>query len=337
MRCHYRWVRIRAAQPRRRSNRVLPFWGLPDFVYRLTTEPTRLINGRGREIGVDTNRLDWLIAVVIDYDDPPEDLFVEKAGDIPQVVLLRRDWEFLFDQLRSTYAVVQYLKRAAENDPIELGREPVRYYKLAAADAATPPPPLDPRIIGEGSPISAPLLPQFPVATETDGYHRLLRSIMEDIATSPVVQKIEEESRLSLLSEIDRLPVAHRSELGKFLLDMLNDVASVDASETKWGFRRFRFAPPEPQLGFGACSRFTECHMEAFRQWVTLRHHEFGSDLGTYEGVVIVGILLTPRHDGLRPWDTTMVRAEGDFELTDEELRGLEALWNGPEQSRPSA
>lgn len=153
---------------------------------------------------------------------------------------------------------------------------------------------------------------------------------MEDIATSPVAQEIEEEGRLSVLSEIDRLPVAHRSTLGKLLLDMLNDVASVDASETKWRFRRFRFPPPEPQLGFGACSRFSEFHMEAFRQWVTLRHHEFGADLGTYEGVATVGVLLTPRHDGLRPWDTTMVRAEGDFELTDEELRGLEELWNRP-------
>lgn len=296
----------------------------------LTSEPTRLINGRGREIAVDANRVDWIVVVVVDHDDPPEDLFVEKAGNVPQVVLLRRDWEFLFDQLRSAHAVVQYLKRAAEADPIELGREPVRYYRLAAADAATPPSPLDARIIGEGTPISAPLLPQAPVAADADGFHRLLRIILEDIATSPVAHEIE-ESRLSVLSEIDRLPVAHRSELGKLLLDMLNDVAGVDASETKWRFRLFRFAPPEPQLGFGACSRFSELHMEAFRQWVTLRHHEFGADLGTYEGVATVGVLLTPRHDGLRPWDTTMVRAEGDFELTDEELRGLEDVWNRPE------
>jgi hypothetical protein len=244
--------------------------------------------------------------------------------------LLRRDWEFVFDQLRSTFAVVQYLKRVEKNEPIAIGREPVRYYELAAADAAAPPAPLDARIIGGGSPVSAPLLPQVPPSADGNGFHRLLRLILEDIATSPVSSTVAEEDRLSVLSEIDRLPVAHRAELGELLLDMLEDVAAMDDSETKWRFRRIRFGPPEPQLAFGACSRFSDLHYEAFRQWVTLRHHEFGADLGTPNDVVTVGVLLTPRFDGLRPWDTTMVRVAGDLELTEDELQRLGRLWNKP-------
>jgi hypothetical protein len=319
-----RWIRKAAAKGLRQ--------GL-GTIRALSSRSTTLMNGRGREITLDPRRVEWIVVIIIDHDDPPEELFVEQHEDAPHVVLLRRDWEFLFDQLRSTHAVVQYLKRASGSDPVDIGREPVRYYELAAADAATPPSPLDPRIVGEGFPISAPLLPQAPVGAEAHGYHRLLRIIMEDIATSPVADGVEEEGRLSVLSEIDRLPVAHRAELGELLLSMLNDVANADSTETKWRFRRFRFPPPEPQLGFGACSRFSDLHMEAFRQWVTLRHHEFGIDVGTFESLVTVGVLLTPRRDGRRPWDTTMVRAAGDFELTEEEVNGLEVLWNRRDES----
>ena len=294
----------------------------------LSARTTRLVNGRGREITLDALEIDWIVAVIVDHDDPPEGLTFESTSRYPTIVMLRRDWEFLFDQLRSTYAVVQYLKRAASSDPIDLGREPIRYYELASADAATPPSPLDPRILGGGSPISAPLLPQEPAGADVRGYHSIVRIIMEDIATSPVVDDATEEDRLAVLSEIDRLPVAHRAELGELLLSMMHEVAGVDDSETKWRFRRYLFAPPEPQLAFGACSRFSELHREAFNRWVMLRHHEFTRDIERTEDVVTVGVLLTPRSDGLRPWDTTMVRAAGDLQLTGEELKALNELWN---------
>jgi hypothetical protein len=41
----------------------------------------------------------------------------------PAVVLLRRDWEFLFDQLKSTHTVAQYFEPAA-SEALELGQEP---------------------------------------------------------------------------------------------------------------------------------------------------------------------------------------------------------------------
>jgi hypothetical protein len=57
---------------------------------------------------------------------------------MPAIALTRRDWDFLFDQLRSTTAVLDYLFRAAAASPVPLGDEPARYYQLAAADAAAP-------------------------------------------------------------------------------------------------------------------------------------------------------------------------------------------------------
>lgn len=42
-----------------------------------------------------------------------------------------------------------------------------------------------------------------------------------------------------------------------------------------------------------------------------------------------VGVLLTPRHDGYRPWDTTLVATRGDQGLDPRSRDALELLW-GP-------
>lgn len=58
---------------------------------------------------------------------PPEGVVPEvDESSNPTVVLLRRDWEFLFDQLKSTHAVCGYFERVP-GDSIELGDEPMRY------------------------------------------------------------------------------------------------------------------------------------------------------------------------------------------------------------------
>jgi hypothetical protein len=60
---------------------------------------------------------------------------------------------------------------------------------------------------------------------------------------------------------------------------------------------------------------------------VVLRHVEFGIDLGTPKELTSVGILLTPRHDDVRPWDATMIRASGEFDLAPQELGEMRMLW----------
>jgi NCS1 nucleoside transporter family len=70
-------------------------------------------------------------------------------------VELRRDWEWLFDNLKSTHLVAQYLRRVA-GEAIELGTEPVRYFDKAPANVAAEPEELRAELLSpDGRPFSA--------------------------------------------------------------------------------------------------------------------------------------------------------------------------------------
>lgn len=298
-------------------------------VRSLRSRPATLVNLRDRRISIDGNEFNWLAVVIIDHPSPPRNMIIgDQSADLPSIALLRRDWEFLFHQLRSTHAVVAYLKRISTQEPLELGEEPVRYYQLAQADEDTPPSNMDPALVGSGEQVSHPLLPKTPVGHDDHYGSLVMRAMMEDIATSPISDSMTEMDRIKVLSELDQLPVAYRSELGRTLTEMISDVASVDEESIKWRFRRIRSAPGVPHLTFGACTRFDSTIREAFWQWVTLRHYEFGADLEALDSLITIGVLLTPRYDGLRPWDTTMVRIYGDLELTAEEHLAIRKLWS---------
>ena len=286
-----------------------------------------MVNGRGRKVTIDGSAIDWVGVVIIEHPDPPREHPLSKVeGVIPSVVLLRRDWEFLFNQLRSSRAVVDYLHRVGASAE-RLGAEPQRYYELAAADATTIAGPADPAIQWRGGDErSVPLLPTAPAGSDDDA-HGMFRIMCEDIATSPIAGHREEE-RLNILASIDRLPVAYRSELGRLLLSGLHSAHQADPGTTTWSFRTFRpTRPGEIQLGFGVCSMLTEVTREAFRSWFLLRHHERG-EAEPLGGATSIGILLTPRDDGYRDWDTTMMAIVGDPELTAEELDRWGQLWN---------
>ncbi len=186
------------------------------------------MNGRGRTVTVDGNRLNWTALVVIDHDDPPNGITPpSQAGAVPAVVLLRRDWEFLFDQLQSTHAVVQYLTRCA-GQPIELGREVVRYYDLAEANVNTAPSPLDYTFLGPATlHWSSPLLPRAPAGQEDRTAYAMFRLILEDLAASAVNQPADV---LDFIAAVDSVPVAHRAGLGRLLLEQLQ--ASRGVAET---------------------------------------------------------------------------------------------------------
>lgn len=92
--------------------------------------------------------------------------------------------------------------------------------------------------------------------------------------------------------------------------------------------RTFLAGPDWDQLGFAVYSALTDHTRAAFSAWFQLRHHERGE----------VGVLLTPRTDGYRDWDTTVVAVSGNLALTDEELRTYQDLFNtpnGPAQGNP--
>jgi hypothetical protein len=154
-------------------------------IRRLQREPVPLTNGRGRTIEVDGNKMNWVSVAVIDHPDPPEPSSDSMASRSPAVVMDRRDWEFLFDQLKSVHAVVEYFHRVADT-PGELGNESVRYYRLAQADEEATPGEVDPAILAMGGySFSAPLLPLAPAGTDDEAALVLLRSVYEDLATAP--------------------------------------------------------------------------------------------------------------------------------------------------------
>jgi len=297
-------------------------------IRQLGRESAEFVNARGRTIEIDGKQLTWMVVIVIDHPDVPDGIPAVSTSKSTNhtVILLRRDWEFLFNQLKSTHAVIEYLQRAP-NEARELGREPMRYYELAAADARAEPEVLDDKLLGPmGRPVSAPLLPLEPAAADDRSAHLLVRSIFEDIATCPLDGDTERD-RLRALSELDRLPVGQRTGLGRFIIGALAHVADPPEDETLWSLRSIRGPAGKAHLAFGACSRYSDDIRGAFSAWVQLKHHDLQQVTGEVESLISVGVLLTPRADGRRPLDTTMCAVAGDLKLTTEELAAYRDLW----------
>jgi SEC-C motif len=289
-------------------------------------EPAELTNLRGRSIELDGTEVEWLVAVIIDHDDPPEDISLEPPSNA--VILLRRDWDFLFEQLKSTHGVARYLRRVA-GESLVLGHEPLRYYELAAADEEAPPKVLDSAHFLPGmKQVHEPLLPMAPAATEDEAAHRLYRAILEDIA-SIRVQTMPEEIRIRALALLDGLPTRQRAMVGQFLRD-----GFLEAREVKDGvlWRQRRIAGEgSTQLALGVCSRLNPELEVAFRAWVELRHHEFTERIGL-EDSVTVGVLITPRKNPKKDWDTSMAIAEGQLDLTPDQLAAYRKVWRSEQE-----
>ncbi|WP_346136555.1 hypothetical protein [Streptomyces carpaticus] len=297
-------------------------------VRNLHSSPAEFANGRDRPVSIHGQNHEWIGVIVLDHERiPPETVVDCSDSGLLSVALIRRDWDFLFHQLRSTTAVLDYLFRVADLPAIALGEEPRRYYELASADAAAPPGTMDGSLIGGAAePISVPLLPQAPTGWENVGAHLAMRIVMEDLATMPFTTMSEAE-RLMILADVDRLPVAVRAEWGQLLLDMLDDVGLVPDDEVKWRFRRFINDMGTRHLIFGCASRFDPDIGYGFQTYTELRHHELSERSGKGPETSTVGVLLTPRSDGRQSWDTSTVRMEGNLSLTSEQLEFYRELW----------
>ncbi|MBT2610026.1 hypothetical protein J7I97_17555 [Streptomyces sp. ISL-87] len=299
-------------------------------VRQLRMLPADMVNGRNRTLHVDGHAFEWIAVFLLDHPRVPRDAVPTwQPLGIPAIALTRRDWDFLFNQLRSTTAVLDYLFRAAAEPAVPLGEEPVRYYEFAAADVAAPPGDIDTELVGAGGTLfSAPQLPQAPAGSDGTNVHRVVRIILEDVALTPLGESLTERDRFTVLSDLDRLPVSSRAEWGHLLLDMLRDVPEVPEDHCKWRFRRLLDADGTRQLIVGAATRFDRDVQAAFTAYVQLRHHEVTSRTGRTEESSALGVLLTPRRDRHRPWDTTTVRVHGDLELPPEDLQVYSEAWN---------
>ncbi|MFJ4681680.1 hypothetical protein [Kitasatospora sp. NPDC088783] len=157
----------------------------------------------------------------------------------------------------------------------------------------------------------------------------MVRIMLEDIATSPLEAE-ELENWQKVLASLDSLPVGYRSDLGRLLLDSLSAFRDTDPETVKWQARTFFAGPAEDQLGFVVCSTLSEQTRAAFSAWLELRHHERG-ETADLSDLTSIGVLLTPRSDGYRDWDTTVLAVSGDLKLTDDELSRYRAVWNPDE------
>jgi hypothetical protein len=309
-----RWLEKKTAQALRQG---------AGTIRRLRMGPEKLTNRRGRTIELDATQMRWLTVVVLDHADPPAQ--TTPPTDPKAVVMLRRDWQFVFDQLKSTHAVADYCRRVA-GEAIELGEEPTRYYELADADTRAQPGNLAAQLIAAGRQVSKPMLPLAPAASEDLEAHLLVRHIFEAIALSPPGE-FEEADRLRVLAELDRLPVSHREDVGRFLLDAMDEVAATSAGETVWKMRSMRGPAGGAHLVYAASSApHGEMIQDLFGLWVRVRHGEMLEARGDFEQLVTVGILLTPR-GGFERWDTTLAAISGDPELTDQERDVAKELW----------
>jgi hypothetical protein len=299
-------------------------------IRRLKSQPAELTNLRGTTIEIDGNDHRWLIVAVIDHANPPDDV-VPALDQVkhPAVVLLRRDWQFLFEQLKSTHAVAEYCERVA-SEAIDLGNEPMRYYDLARADHETAPQALDPALIGPGRIVSSPVLPLAPAASDDRPAHQMLRTMFEDIALTRL-KTATEGDRLRVLAELDRLPVGQRALIGRFMLDAMAAVTEDASGHIVWQLRSVRGPAGQVHLGFGACSHPHSTQIaKGFECWVRLRHHDVLEITNDTERLMSIGVLLTPRPEGQRPWDTTMMAISGAQNLSTTDLKSLREIWPTP-------
>ena len=72
----------------------------------------------------------------------------------------------------------------------------------------------------------------------------------------------------------------------------------------------------------------SQMRQDAFGSWVQLRHYELQEIAGDAEDLTTVGVLLTPRRDGLRDWDTTMSAVSGRIDLSVDDLALYRRIWS---------
>jgi hypothetical protein len=292
---------------------------------RCMTNDLVLINARGREVEIRSQEISWVGVVIVDHDDPPHVTIPTDEEPLKVVSLLRRDWEFLFDQLRSTSAVVRYIHRVSARPPVDLGSESSRYFELAGYDRDAPPGELASWVRGLGGrQVSTPLLPTIPVSNGDELGLTVFREILEDIANSAIDQP--ESDRLMVLAALDNYAVAERGALGRRLFDQLQTASETEPNGPgSWNAHRVFMAEQNLQLLFVVSNWPSEMIEQGLHWYVHLKHDDFAASDG--ETSMSVAVLLTPRKDGRRRWDTTLAAMKGPADL-DPEVRALyEQLW----------
>lgn len=287
-----------------------------------------LRNLRGRDVQLDGRRVQWLPLVILDHPDPP-DLDPIEAPEVDGVVLvLRSDWEYIWDHLRSVAAVVDYFHRVAADPPVELGGEAARYHELAEADERADPTVPAAWLTGlGGTPANGPVLPPEPASAADGPGHAVFRTILDDIAKTAFTR--DENDRLEVLALIDRYSVTHRADLGRTLLRRLDHCAVTPADQTRLQHHVAFMDEGRLHLVFSVMSMLTGYHHNMYETWLLTRRQQFLTASGAMGPIWpwTVSVILTPRPEGDRLWDTTMIATNGPPAFTPAELSNNERIF----------
>lgn|GEM_PF-623023 len=288
-----------------------------------------LTNLRDRTVPLPGDSIDWVPVVILDHPDPPHDIIPDREPDKYGLILLRRDWEFLWGQLRSVSAIIDYAHRVANDDRVPLGAEASRYFDLADKDAHTEQEPLEPWMggLGDVRQISEPKLPLEPVDTGDEVGHNVFHRILEDVAATDFTG--DEQVRVEVLALIDQVAATHRAELGRLLLRRIDHCALAPADTLRAQHRVVFLDHGRLHLAFSVYSEFTGYHRQLYETWLLLRRQGFlqASSAAGPDYPWSVGVLLTPRPDGHRLWDTTVFATNSGPAYDQDDFTRLEQVF----------
>ena len=295
----------------------------------LTDSGLTLTNLRDRTVSLPGDTIDWVPVVIVDHPHPPHDVIPDREMNKHGLVLLRRDWEFLWDQLRSVTAIVDYAHRVADDDRVAFGSEADRYFDLADKDERAEPEPVAAWMTAIGATqTSGPTLPREPADTSDTVGHAVFHRILEDIAATDFTG--DEQTRVEVLALIDKVAVTHRADLGRTLLRRIDHCALTPADTLRAQHRLMFVGGGQLHLAFSVYSQFTGYHRQLYETWLLHRRQQFLQASGA-EGPEYpwsVGVLLTPRPDGRRLWDTTVFATNNGPAYEDTEFNQLTVAFN---------
>lgn len=325
-----RWVRKRVAHAVDQAN------GSLRTIQRLSTRHENL-RGRALEIAYASVER-WITVVIVDHARPPIGLDLVSSvqhSTHPAVVLTRRDWEFLWGQLRSGVAVAEYFARVAGDDlQSALGQESVRYYRLAFEDSRAPsrPPSGTEGFYGNPGHLTGPALPLEPAGQSNNIQFAVTRLLLEDIAVADLGSPDEppgeplEWARLRMLWAFDSLPVHARERVGADIEAWLTDVAGADAGTFRWRARRIVGHEGQPLIGIAVAPHGARNLAELFKRWALLAHHE-ACLRDQWDRPETVALLLTPKPGRDPAWETVCLYIQGQSLMETKEADTLRAFF----------
>lgn len=296
----------------------------------LRLSPKTLTNARGSKLSIDGNSYDWATLVVVDIPNVPSNFIPDLQSDYPLLVLTRPDFEFLFDQLKSVAAVIAYIHRVANLDRVALGMELKRYHGLAFADLNTESVPRAHLFQSGARDWSNPMLPLGPVGHDDSQALDFLRKVFEDLGIVAFHEQTPTEIAVKVFGVIDQLPVQGRVELGRHLLDVLDELRVIDfeVHGIQWRFRFVFGSDKWTQVVLGAANHFDpERSLATFHSRLQLAHLDLQEREGKNEDELTVGLLITPRKSEPLSWDSSLVVVSQEIELDTKSEARLRTSW----------